>query len=780
MRGGRHDGASPHAGLLPRTRLVGRDRDIADVELLLDDPSVDVVVLQGEAGVGKSRLAQEVVDRRQRRSDAVVGLERTDARDAPRRLVLLDNVHEFGLAERDRIVESARAPGETILLVTDRRGLSGQGTRQHAVRPLSIPEDYSALDIEAFCQVPSVELFVVILRLGQPSFSVDVANQGRVARLCAQLRGIPLHLQLAGRLLGAVDVSMVNVREATRSSALVTLLERDIAEDPLVQFESLTAEERLVIGTATVFADGFGLDALAAVVGIDGVRLAELTEGLRNKNLLVCAAHTSEGVSGFVGVRCHVPITALPLARAIITRDRLDLKAAAHAHGAYYLRLLGYGLAAIEGRAQKFGLTLLQVEWANIATALVQLRTGPDPHRAVDAVRGLRRYWRAFGLVFDLQDQLESLTEREDALDPGSRRRLNVALADAEARLGERELAAESLRRATVAAADLPPDEAAELGAAKAVLELIEDDPDAGELLAQAAEVIRAAGRAAEADAAILLLAMHVMLDRRPSAAAGLCEAVLAAARRRGDQLTSAAALFRLCVCHAALHDEERAGEYYARGLSHIRDLGLAVALGQLAEILGSCMVRDTTDRALNVTELLGAMSHVRPEISAGPEEPIFVVGQHEERMRRVLGLDKFTGALIRGRNQTPFALLVLFADRARAEPKVATPNLPIADESSLSMATITSMVLSPNNDAWSRLTPRESEVALLVAEGLTNSQIGHRLQISEWTVVNHMRAVLKKLECRSRIDVARRVAERDLARSGRNANSVVIEPVVH
>ena len=53
-------------------------------------------------------------------------------------------------------------------------------------------------------------------------------------------------------------------------------------------------------------------------------------------------------------------------------------------------------------------------------------------------------------------------------------------------------------------------------------------------------------------------------------------------------------------------------------------------------------------------------------------------------------------------------------------------------------------------------LTPRQYEIALLVAEGMTNRQVARRLDISEWTVVNHLRQVMRKLECPSRVHVAR------------------------
>ena len=53
------------------------------------------------------------------------------------------------------------------------------------------------------------------------------------------------------------------------------------------------------------------------------------------------------------------------------------------------------------------------------------------------------------------------------------------------------------------------------------------------------------------------------------------------------------------------------------------------------------------------------------------------------------------------------------------------------------------------------RLTPREREVALLVARGLTNRQIALELSISEHTAATHVRRILKKLKLRSRTQIS-------------------------
>ena len=52
-------------------------------------------------------------------------------------------------------------------------------------------------------------------------------------------------------------------------------------------------------------------------------------------------------------------------------------------------------------------------------------------------------------------------------------------------------------------------------------------------------------------------------------------------------------------------------------------------------------------------------------------------------------------------------------------------------------------------------LGPRETDVARLAAEGLSNKQIGARLFISERTVESHVRNILTKLGFRSRAQIA-------------------------
>jgi DNA-binding NarL/FixJ family response regulator len=52
-------------------------------------------------------------------------------------------------------------------------------------------------------------------------------------------------------------------------------------------------------------------------------------------------------------------------------------------------------------------------------------------------------------------------------------------------------------------------------------------------------------------------------------------------------------------------------------------------------------------------------------------------------------------------------------------------------------------------------LSPREAEIADLVAEGLSNAEIGRRVHMSEPTIKTYVSRVLTKLDCANRVEVA-------------------------
>ena len=57
-----------------------------------------------------------------------------------------------------------------------------------------------------------------------------------------------------------------------------------------------------------------------------------------------------------------------------------------------------------------------------------------------------------------------------------------------------------------------------------------------------------------------------------------------------------------------------------------------------------------------------------------------------------------------------------------------------------------------PAAGGLAELTEREREIFLLIAEGLSNAEIGARLFITETTVKTHVTHILQKLDLRDRV----------------------------
>ena len=182
--------------------------------------------------------------------------------------------------------------------------------------------------------------------------------------------------------------------------------------------------------------------------------------------------------------------------------------------------------------------------------------------------------------------------------------------------------------------------------------------------------------------------------------------------------------------------DLEQAKGLYMDALKIARRIDDRVAQYALLDGLG-CVAAGSGQARL-AGQLLGAAETVRTQAGASLIPFLApLLAQAEESAIATLGAAKFEAEVNAGKRLNRDEAIRL----ALGEPAQVTP------------------AAAANGQGRGLLGKREADVARLVAEGLSNKQIGARLFISERTVDSHVRSILNKLGFNSRAQIASWIA---------------------
>ncbi len=321
--------APPAAGHgLPANKptLIGREDDLAAVLALLAD--THLLTLVGAGGVGKTRMALEVADRVIAGfPDGVCFVELapvTDPSLVVRTVASVLDVHEEAtrplldtlldvlrrrrmlliLDNCEHLIERCATFAEQVLrhsagtrtLATSREALGVAGEVAWRLPSLRTAPPQAAGSIDQFLAYPASRLFVERAQAVAPGFRLTVANLGAAARVCHQLDGIPLALELAAARVGALTVEQLAERLDNRFALLTrgrrTGLQRHQTLRSLIDWshELLDEPERLLLRRLSQFAGGWTLDGAEAVCSAPPIvrgQVLDLLAQLVEKSLVV-------------------------------------------------------------------------------------------------------------------------------------------------------------------------------------------------------------------------------------------------------------------------------------------------------------------------------------------------------------------------------------------------------------------------------------------------------------------------------------------------------------
>ncbi len=720
------------------SRLVGRSSELADVRALLG--SSRLVTLTGPPGVGKTRLALAVVEDDQDVAwvelapvtdpAAVVGeigralgvravssvAQLAVAADRPH-LVVLDNCeHLAGLAAV--LAEVLAASPRLRVLATSRERLRLATEREYAVPPLPMPAADEVDDPALLRDNPAVRL---LLERAPGGVRLSPATARALAEICIGLDGLPLAIELAAARLRVFTPSELAFRLERRMAVLTTNVldapprHRDLRTAIDWSYGLLAEREQAVFRRLSVLVGAFTIADAAAVAAEPDV--TEAVESLLDKSLL--RREADDGAEArfalLVSLREFAAEQLAEAGEEEATRDR-------HAH---WFALRSAGWEATFGSAAE---TAAQDEAPRVRGDLRAALGWARAHMDSDDALWLATMvgWDGYfsGLLVDALVVQEVLDECDPEASGEARGAATVAAGVVAFGRGDPDRAALLLAEVD---ADGDPRRAAMAGAFLGhVARGRGHYAEAAHRYRAAREAAVAAGNErgrAWADHDLALLALDEGRD-------GDAVPLLSEALQLFDELDYP---WGEAVCGQLLGTVEvRRGEHDAAArllgssLHLHRELGDRRGIAQCLEALAEVAL--ARGAAATASRLLGAATRQREVVASPPTEgELRVLDELGRRMDLALGAVAADRERHAGRTMGADAVFEL-ADRLTAEPEVAAAQV---------------------------LTARQAEVADLIAEGLTNRQIGRRLGISEKTVELHVSAVLARLGLPSRAAVA-------------------------
>jgi predicted ATPase/DNA-binding CsgD family transcriptional regulator/Tfp pilus assembly protein PilF len=795
-----------------RTSFVGREHEMIEIKRHL--AMTRLLTLTGAGGSGKTRLALEVardligvypdgvwlaelaslsqgefVAQSVAEAVGVPGqpdrpLTDTlvDALRAKKMLLVLDNCEHLIDAVGDLVALLLDSCPRLRILATSREVLGMVGEVTWTVSLLAVPDLSRLLTVPKLEGYEALRLFVDRARQRNPAFVLRSENAQAVAQICVHLDGLPLAIELAAARIRMLPPQALLDRLKDRLK-LLTGGPRELSERQRTlrstmewSYALLDEGERVLFGRLAVFSGGRTLEAIEAICDAEGDLAVDAFEGvssLLDKSLL----RQEEGSNG-------EPRFVMLETIHEFAREKLGQSAEAEeikrAHAEYFLTLAEEAYPELKGANQLEWLERLEAEHDNMRAALSWASQRKETEVALRLGGALFAFWSVRGYNSEGRRWLEEALAMDGSVSPEVR---GMALAGVGALAldqGDLDRAKEACQQGL----ELLAHEAREASEAKLnLLEFLgwvalerEEHGQAQQLFEKGLAMSREISDTWWLASSLLNLAQVSHSRGDYERATELYEENIALLRELGARQGLAACLNNLAMLVYYQGDLGQAAQLTEEGVAVYRELGaiggatqgicnlgwitlLQDDLGRAADLYGESLslswdtgLNPLVQRALEgfaclagakedlerAARLWGAAQALHE--TKGIPRDIDFLAESDVRISAVrlgMGEEAWEEVYQKGRAMT----LDEAVSYALSEEETDLPTTPVPEELSAGQAPVA-------------LTPREEEVAALVARGLTNRQIASELSVSEHTAATHVRRILKKLGLQSRSQV--------------------------
>jgi predicted ATPase/DNA-binding CsgD family transcriptional regulator len=750
------------SGNLPAeaTSFIGRRRELGELRKQLS--AARLVSLVGPGGVGKTRLAIRIAGDLARGFPAGAWLvELADLRDPSlvpdaviaaldlraqasteplplllsylhdkQLLLVLDNCEHLLGAVVALVAEVLGAAPGVRLIVTSREPLAVSGEQVVPVPPLELPSAHGAETLAQVRQNEAVMLFVQRAAAASGRFELTASNQAAVVALCRRLDGLPLAIELAAVRTRVLSPAQILERLSDRFALLTrgsrAALPRHQTLETTIDwsYELLSAGEQTLLRRLCVFAGRFTLEDVESVCFSEAPAAGglDVMSSLVDKSLVM-----KEDARSLACYRLHETMREYA---------GLKLREATEESGVER-RCVDYYVSRCQGAAfqARFGLVewleWMDIEIDNVRSVLRRCVTHDDFPSGIILASSVSWYWITRATAEGVRWLDELLASGHGNSEAGAwacflRGFLAVLQSDPAA-------ARPALQRAAITSRETRQliTLSHSLSMASIAENMAGDRDSARRLLDEAAGVTASLDDLTSRVGYLQAQALNGLFDGDLGLVRTASSEGIRLSRDAGDLYSLEMMLLNLGLTTLIGGDLDESKPLFVEALKIAHQIDDRVALYALLDSLGYVAAMSGQPRL--ATQLLGAAETVRTGAGANVIAyltPLLTLA--EEAAITALGASRFEAELNAGRQLTRRAAIGL-ALGEKAQAAVATPG----------------------EDSAGPLGKREAEVALLVADGMSNKQIGARLFISERTVDSHVRGILNKLGFNSRAQIA-------------------------